>query len=72
MIWLLILSAVILLWIRSGRSPLLWMAWVLLHLEAIRQQVWSTAGVAVRHFFSNYRDRAQAVRVEASERFSIE
>ena len=63
---LLMLAAILLglLWVRSGKSPFVWMAISALHLEAIRLQLIASAAEAGRHFASNYRSRARDVRSE--------
>lgn len=61
-LWWLAAILVGLAWIKTGRSPFLWLIALLLHLEAIRTQAWETAGLAVEHFRVNYRRRHGAVR----------
>lgn len=58
------LMASVLLWIRTGRSPLVWGALALLALEAARQQVGESLVIAARHFAANYKPRLAQVRRE--------
>lgn len=50
----LVLLASILTWIRTAHSPLVQIIWALLHMEAIRAQLWATASGAASHFRRNY------------------
>lgn len=65
-LWWLAAILVGLAWIKTGRSPFLWLIVLLLHLEAIRAQAWETAGAAVEHFRVNYHRRHGAVRSEVA------
>ena len=53
-----------LLWIRTGRSPLFWTAWVLLHAEAARRQAGQTILAATQHFLDGYPQQARTVFME--------
>lgn len=65
-LWLLAIILVGLGWVKSGRSPFLWLIVLLIHLEAIRAQAWESAGAAIEHFRANYHSRHGAVRVEVA------
>ena len=51
-------------WITTGKSPFLWMIWLMVHCEATRRQLWQSAGEFVRHFLENYLDKEMEVRTE--------
>jgi len=53
------------LWVRSGRSPFVWISWLALHMETIRLQLASSAYAAFVDFRANYSKRAADVRAEA-------
>lgn len=55
------------LWIRTHKSPFVWLAIAALHAEAIRLQVADSAKAAAKHFSQNYGDRAARVRAEAMQ-----
>lgn len=52
------------LWMKTGRSPFVWMSWLGLHLEAIRLQLIASATAAFRHFIQFYPQTYQRVRAE--------
>lgn len=58
--------AAVLLWTMSGRSPLVWAAWLLLHAEAVRVQAVVSIAVAIRDFRDSYPGRAEEVRAEST------
>lgn len=57
----------VLLWIHSGRSPIVWAIYTLLWAEAVLQQGWRTAALAGRMFKRALPTRVAAVRREVLE-----
>lgn len=57
----------VLLWIRTGRSPIVWAIYALLWAEAVLQQGWRTAALAGRMFMRALPSRVAAVRREVLE-----
>jgi hypothetical protein len=51
-------------WWQTGRSPMVWIAIGMLHLEATRLQLIASARVAARHFWDNYLSQYETVRTQ--------
>lgn len=51
-------------WIKTGRSPFLWLASLFLHLEAARRQALASLRVAFLSFRDGYRAQHTTVRRE--------
>ena len=64
-VWGLAACGAVLLWIRSGRSPLVWIAWLAFHAEAVRVQTLASIRVAARDFRNSYPKCAEEVRAES-------
>lgn len=58
----------ILVWLRTGLSPFIWMSRGALHLEAIRIQAWASIAVAWRHFRSEYQGTLEMVKALEGQR----
>jgi len=62
--WLISLALVVLLWLKTGRSPFIWVAWLMLHCEAARAQFFQTLRFAWLHFSQNWRKAVIETRAE--------
>lgn len=64
--WMMIGPASIacLAWLRTGRSPFVWLIWAALYAEAIRAQAWRSAELAARAFVRALPARVDQVRRE--------
>ncbi len=54
-------AGLLMLWVRTGSSPLVWTAWVCLHAEATRIQVWESVQAFFHHFRLCYPHTSRAV-----------
>lgn len=57
-----------LVWLRTGTSPFVWLSRAMLLIEAVRQQSWSSAAVALRDFRQNYPGTLAFVRDSETNR----
>jgi hypothetical protein len=48
------IAGILFLWAKTGISPLVWLAWVCLHLETARAQFFLSLGNAIAHFRESY------------------
>lgn len=67
---LVLLAAIagLLAWLRTGVSPLIWISRAMLLIEAVRQQSWSSAAVAIQDFRDNYAGTLAFVRDSETNR----
>ncbi len=60
-------GALVVLWLQTGKSPLMWLSWIALHGEAIRIGLWAAAKEAKYHLVDNYYRHISDVRAAAAQ-----
>lgn len=66
-LWVIGCCTVMMVWVVSGRSPFVWLAWLSLHVEAVRVETIHSVGLALKAFAANYGRTAGRVRTESFE-----
>ncbi len=60
-----LVTSVVFLWAKSGRSPLVWAAWLALAMEAVRVELLHALGLAIATFTGRYRTTFSRLQREA-------